>query len=78
MCNILVQELAVSSHEENLKKEGKDLLLHDANCLLTTAHLFLTRQQTMSDRLCGLVVRVPGYGSRGTGSISGTTRFIEK
>jgi hypothetical protein len=30
------------------------------------------------DRLCGLVVRVPGYRSRGLGSISGATRFTEK
>jgi hypothetical protein len=27
------------------------------------------------DRLCGLVVRVLGYRSGGTGSIPGTTRF---
>jgi hypothetical protein len=31
-----------------------------------------------SDRLCGLVVRVPGYRSRGPGSIPGATRFSEK
>jgi hypothetical protein len=30
------------------------------------------------DRLCGLVVRVPGYRSRGPGSIPGATRFSEK
>jgi hypothetical protein len=30
------------------------------------------------DRLCGLVVRVPGYRSRGLGSISGANRFSEK
>jgi hypothetical protein len=30
------------------------------------------------DRLCGLVVRVPGYRSRGQGSIPGATRFSEK
>jgi hypothetical protein len=30
------------------------------------------------DRLCGLVVRVPGYLSRGPGSISIDTRFSEK
>jgi hypothetical protein len=30
------------------------------------------------DRLCGLVVRVPGYISRGRGSIPGATRFSEK
>jgi hypothetical protein len=29
-------------------------------------------------RLCGLVVRVPGYRSRGPGSILGTTIFSEK
>jgi hypothetical protein len=27
------------------------------------------------DRLCGLVVRVPGYRSRDRGSIHGATRF---
>jgi hypothetical protein len=27
-------------------------------------------------RLCGLVVRVPGYGSRGPGSIPDATRFF--
>jgi hypothetical protein len=27
-----------------------------------------------ADRLCGLVVRVPGYRSGGPGSIPGTTR----
>jgi hypothetical protein len=29
------------------------------------------------DRLCGLVVRVPGYRSRGAGSILGATTFSE-
>jgi hypothetical protein len=29
-------------------------------------------------RLCGLVVRVPGYRSRGPGSIPGTTRVSDK
>jgi hypothetical protein len=29
------------------------------------------------DRLCGLVVRVPGYRSRGPSSILGATRFSE-
>jgi hypothetical protein len=29
-----------------------------------------------ADRLCGLMVRVPGYRSRGPGSISGATRFF--
>jgi hypothetical protein len=30
------------------------------------------------DRLCDPVVRVPGYRSRGLGSIPGSTRFYEK
>jgi hypothetical protein len=30
------------------------------------------------DHLCGLVVRVSGYRSRGPGLISGATRFSEK
>jgi hypothetical protein len=30
------------------------------------------------DHLCGLVVRVPGYRSRGPGSILGATRISEK
>jgi hypothetical protein len=31
-----------------------------------------------ADPLCGLVVRVPGYRSRGHGSIPGSARFSEK
>jgi hypothetical protein len=30
------------------------------------------------NHLCGLVVRVPGYRSRGLGSIADATRFSEK
>jgi hypothetical protein len=30
------------------------------------------------DRLCGLVVRIPGYKSGGPGYIPGSTRFFEK
>jgi hypothetical protein len=33
---------------------------------------------TIVDHLCGLVVRVPGYRSRGLGSIPGVTTFSEK
>jgi hypothetical protein len=32
---------------------------------------------TVTDHLCGLVIGVPGYRSRGPGSIPGTTRFYE-
>jgi hypothetical protein len=38
--------------------------------IFTPYHLF--------DHLCSLVVRVPGYRSRGPGSIPGTTRIPEK
>jgi hypothetical protein len=31
-----------------------------------------------NDRLCGLVVRVPDYRSRGPGSIPGDARFSDK
>jgi hypothetical protein len=34
--------------------------------------------QVLKDRLCGLVVRVPGYISRGPGSIPSSTRFYDK
>jgi hypothetical protein len=34
--------------------------------------------QRITDRLSGQVVRVPGYRSRGPGSIPGATRFSEK
>jgi hypothetical protein len=30
------------------------------------------------DRLCGVVVRFPGYKSRGPGSVLGATRFSKK
>jgi hypothetical protein len=33
---------------------------------------------TFFDRLCGPMVRVPGYRSRGPGSIPGATRFFDK
>jgi hypothetical protein len=42
------------------------IVFHKAGVLLTFDHL------------CGLVGRVPGYRSRGPGSIPGTTRFPEK
>jgi hypothetical protein len=38
----------------------------------------LTQHFMMGDRLCGIVFRVPGYRSRGPGSIPGASRFSEK
>jgi hypothetical protein len=34
------------------------------------------RKCCISDRLCGLMVRVPGYRSRGPGSISSASRLV--
>jgi hypothetical protein len=39
---------------------------------------FVVNVTINGDRLCGLVVRVPGYRSRGLGSIPGSTTFSEK
>jgi hypothetical protein len=41
-------------------------------------HIEIYKGYYILDHLCGLVVRVPGYKSRGPGSISGATRFPEK
>jgi hypothetical protein len=38
----------------------------------------ITESDMKQDRLCALVVRVPGYRSRSSGSIPGATRFSEK
>jgi hypothetical protein len=49
--------------------------------ILSCPLLFLEEFSTtilICDRLCGLVVRVPGYRSRGPGSIPGANRFSEK
>jgi hypothetical protein len=41
-------------------------------------NLFRTVDAFAGDRLCGLVVRVSDYRSRGPGLIPGATRFSEK
>jgi hypothetical protein len=41
------------------------------------ARYFISMQYIV-DRFCDLVVRVPGYRSRGPGSILGVTTFSEK
>jgi hypothetical protein len=46
--------------------------------ILKNIRLYLIGLYTAPDRLCGLVVRVLGYRSRGPGSIPGTTRFSGK
>jgi hypothetical protein len=41
-------------------------------------YIYCTIEICLWDRLCCLVVRVPGYRSRGPGSIPDATRFSEK
>jgi hypothetical protein len=41
-------------------------------------HNKLNKWVLLDDRLCGLVVRAPGYRSRGPGWIPGANRFPEK
>jgi hypothetical protein len=46
-------------------------------CFFPSLQIFLS-VYFFVDHLCGLVVRVPGYRSRGLGSIPSATRFSEK
>jgi hypothetical protein len=46
--------------------------------LATKLQFNINSMEMLTDRLCGLVVRVPGYKSRGPGSIRRATRFSEK
>jgi hypothetical protein len=41
-------------------------------------HVTYTKMYGSADRLCGLAVRVPGYRSRGPGTIPYATGFSEK
>jgi hypothetical protein len=40
--------------------------------------MYITQFYVLSDRLCGLVVRILGYRSGGSGSIPGTNRKKKK
>jgi hypothetical protein len=61
------------------KMVDRSSALHAGHSLPTgTFLIFSSVTGNRSDRLCGLVVRVPGYRSRGPGSIPGATRFSEK
>jgi hypothetical protein len=47
-------------------------------CFQLGTNLIFKYYLERNDRLCGLVVRVTGYRSRGPGSIPDATRFSEK
>jgi hypothetical protein len=46
-------------------------------CFQLGANTILKYYLERNDRLCGLLARVPGYLSRGPGSIPGATRFSD-
>jgi hypothetical protein len=58
----------------------KTVIFHDEKISnrIYIAFEILLIDQPYKDRLCGLVVRVPGYKSRGPGSIPRSTTFSEK
>jgi hypothetical protein len=45
---------------------------------LETPNVKIESDEQRAERLCGPVVRVPDYRSRGPGSIPDATRFYEK
>jgi hypothetical protein len=50
--------------------------MSSAYSYLETKYIICRNKRMPLDRLCGLEVRVPGYGSRGPASIPGATRFF--
>jgi hypothetical protein len=50
--------------------------MYSVSCEIRTEFIYVMQKKV--ERLCGLVVRVPGYRSRGLGSIPGANRFSEK
>jgi hypothetical protein len=46
--------------------------------LINTITTVITKTNYYVDRLCGIVVRVPGYRFRGSVSIPGATKFSEE
>jgi hypothetical protein len=59
---------------DQLRSETLMSLYNADFCLFDT----IFRRINKSNRFCGAVIRVPGYKSKGTGSIPGATRFSEK
>jgi hypothetical protein len=65
-----------SAFQEQYHKEHT--LLRGVSYGRVLSETYLKRVIFIAERLCGLLVRVPAYRSRGPGSISGDTRFSEK
>jgi hypothetical protein len=75
----------IQEHMENMKQikalsnELVSSFYSDLNLNhIVSRHKYFETAFNNSSRLCGLMVRVPGYRSRDPGSIPGATRFSEK
>jgi hypothetical protein len=66
-----------SSHVHDLKKLQRRQIIQ-SECEREAVQILVIICDVLLDSLCGLVVTVLGYRSRGPGSILGTTRFSEK
>jgi hypothetical protein len=66
----------VSDHVSATILNGFERHLNEST--LNTCFSDIYHKRVYFDRLCGLVVRVRGYRSRGSDSIPGATRFSEK
>jgi hypothetical protein len=65
-------------HKKPSGSEGNGASDSTRNLVISAGHQSLYYWDVETDRLCGLVVRVLGYRSRGPDSIPNTTRFYEK
>jgi hypothetical protein len=74
--NLLLIFISVTRIHFKLEKK-ENITMTGRNIGATFNYLFL-KAVGFHDHLCGLVVRVPGYRSRGLGSIYSSTRFSEK
>jgi hypothetical protein len=63
----------LQTRRQEMRRQN-DFALVNYEALVELYHLWLSHE----DRICGLVVRVPRYKSRGPGSIPGALGFSEK
>jgi hypothetical protein len=68
----------VEERRPPLRSSGQSSWLHNWDMCFLWSTNWIYMCYVEEDRLCGLVVRVLNYRSRGPGSIPGTTRFSEK
>jgi hypothetical protein len=61
-----------------MKASGKQYIAFLTNAVDISPPLRVCYIMTLEDRLCGLVVRIPGFRSRGPGSNPAATTFSEK